>query len=81
MKENFERSLDHVLRSEGGWSNHKDDPGGATMKGVTLITYRRFFGSSKTKEDLRQISHNQLAHIYKTGYWDSCKCDDLPPRC
>ena len=50
-----------------------------TMKGVTLITYRRFFGSSKTKEDLRQISHNQLAHIYKTGYWDSCKCDDLPP--
>ncbi len=78
MKKNFEFCLDHVLKSEGGWSDHKDDPGGATMKGVTLLTYRRFYGADKTKDDLRQISSGELSHIYRTGYWNTCLCDDLP---
>ncbi len=78
MKENFEKCLDHVLKSEGGWSDNKDDPGGATMKGVTLLTYRRFYGSDKTKEELRQISPDELSYIYLMGYWDKCLCDDLP---
>jgi len=78
MKENFDFCLDHVLKSEGGWSDHQDDPGGATMKGVTLITFRRFYGADKTKQDLRQISPGELSHIYRTGYWDKCLGDDLP---
>lgn len=78
MKENFKASLNHVLVHEGGWSDHPQDPGGATMKGVTLATFRRFYGSSKTKQDLRNISDDQLGHIYKTGYWDKCQCDELP---
>lgn len=77
MRENFEFCLAHVLKSEGGWSDHKDDPGGATMKGVTLLTYRKFYGADKTKEDLRQISPGALSHIYRTGYWNKCLCDDL----
>jgi len=78
MKENFDTSLKHVLVHEGGWSDHPDDPGGATMKGVTLAVYRRFFGAKKTKKDLRNITDAQLAKVYRTGYWDKCKCDDLP---
>ncbi len=78
MRENFESSLEHVLVHEGGYADHPDDPGGATMKGVTLAVYRRYYGSSKTKEDLRDITEEQLAHIYMTGYWDKCKCDELP---
>ena len=45
MKKNFKDSLDHVLDHEGGWADHPKDPGGATMKGVTLAPYRRHFGS------------------------------------
>ena len=78
MRKNFEFCLDHVLKSEGGWSDYKDDPGGATMKGVTLLTFQRFYGADKTKEDLRQISPEALSHIYRTGYWNKCLCDDLP---
>ena len=78
MKANFEESLKHVLVHEGGWADHPRDPGGATMKGVTLAVFRRYFGSSKGKDDLRHITNEQLGHIYKTGYWDKCKCDDLP---
>lgn len=78
MKENFKNSLSHVLVHEGGWSDHPKDPGGATMKGVTLLVYRNNFGENKTKEDLRNISDDELGQIYRSGYWDRCKCDDLP---
>ncbi len=78
MKKSFKNALKHVLVHEGGWANHPKDPGGATMKGVTLNTYRRHYGSSKTKQDLRNIPDNELAEIYRSGYWDKCHCDDLP---
>jgi lysozyme family protein len=78
MKENFDSALQHVLVHEGGYSDHPDHPGGATMKGVTLAVYRRFFGADKTKNDLRNITDAELAQIYRTGYGDKCKCDDLP---
>jgi len=29
-------------------------------------------------DDLRAISDAQVEHIFKTGYWDKCWCDDLP---
>lgn len=78
METNFKTSLDHVLVYEGGWADHPQDPGGATMKGVTLQVYRNHFGADKTKEDLRNISDSELEKIYKSGYWDKCRCDDLP---
>jgi lysozyme family protein len=78
MNENFDSALDHVLVHEGGWANHPKDPGGATMKGVTLATFRRHYGKKMTKKDLRNISDAQLKKIYKAGYWSKCKCGELP---
>ena len=46
MKKNFKDSLDYVLKHEGGWADNPKDPGGVTMKGVTLATYRRNFGKN-----------------------------------
>lgn len=79
MQANFDKSLRLVLVHEGGWSDHPEDPGGATMKGVTLAVFRRYYGADRSKADLRNISDAQLGHIYKAGYWDKCDCDDLPP--
>ncbi len=78
MKENFKDALDKVLVHEGGFSDHPSDPGGATMKGVTLRTFRRHFGADKTVSDLKRITKKQLQTVYKSGYWDKCKCDALP---
>lgn len=77
MRENFDRCLAEVLRHEGGWSDHPHDPGGATMKGVTLATYRKWKPGA-TKDDLRQITDAELARIYRAGYWDIVRGDDLP---
>lgn len=77
MKDNFEACLEHVLQSEGGWADHPKDPGGATMKGVTLATYRKYKPGA-TKAQLRAISDADLAMIYRGGYWNKVKGDDLP---
>jgi lysozyme family protein len=78
MQKNFKNSLKHVLVHEGGYVDHPQDPGGATNKGVTLAVFQRFYGTSKGKDDLQAITDEQLEHIYKTGYWNKCRCDDLP---
>jgi lysozyme family protein len=78
MKRNFKKALMHVLVHEGGWADHPRDPGGATMKGVTLATYQRHFGEDKNKDDLRNITDEELEQIYRSGYWRKCRCDELP---
>ena len=78
MKRNFKKALEYVLVHEGGWADHPKDPGGPTMKGVTLVTYRRHFGEDKSADDLRNITDEELEHIYRSGYWQKCSCDALP---
>ena len=77
MKSNFDHCLRLVLAHEGGWADHPKDPGGATMKGVTLATYRKYKPGA-TKAQLRAISDADLAMIYRDGYWNKVKGDDLP---
>ena len=77
MKENFAACLAETLRHEGGWSDHPKDPGGATMKGVTLDTYRRWRPGA-TKAQLRAITDAEVAAIYRKDYWDAVNADDLP---
>lgn len=78
MNDNFDQSLKEVLVHEGGWSDHPSDPGGATMKGVTIATFRKWIDRDATKEDLRKITDDQIAHIYRKVYWNAVKGDELP---
>lgn len=78
MRDSFQRALQQVLHHEGGWSDHPRDPGGATMKGVTLKTYSAFLGRQATKDELRNIPDEHLERLYRTGYWDAVRGDDLP---
>ena len=64
-----------ILYYEGGFVNDKDDPGGATNKGVTLATFRQVFGDKKTVVDLKNITGAQWNLIFKKYYWDKCKAD------
>jgi lysozyme family protein len=78
MLSNFHLSLELVLRSEGGWSDHPQDPGGATMKGITLEVFREFKRNPHLgKEELRNISMADVSTIYKKRYWDACRADEL----
>jgi len=78
MKDTFQRALALVLKHEGGFVNHPADPGGATNKGITLAVYREVYGKGKTVDDLKRITDEQVAHIYRTRYWAKVRGDDLP---
>ncbi|MER8567614.1 hypothetical protein NKH85_17130 [Mesorhizobium sp. M0924] len=78
MDRNFARSLALVLKSEGGWSDNPADPGGATMKGVTLANFRRYVKADATKDDLRHITDAQIATVYRRFYWDAVAGAELP---
>ena len=78
MKSNFAKCLPEILKHEGGGADHPSDPGGATMKGITIGTYRQWKGRTVTKAELRAISDAEVAAIYKRNYWDKVRGDDLP---
>lgn len=72
------RALAVVLRHEGGWADHPADPGGATMRGITLNVFREEFGADRTADELRAISDAQVSAIYLDRYWHRIRGDDLP---
>ena len=74
MKHNWEKSLEVILHHEGGYVNHPKDPGGETNLGVTKRVYEEFGGT----KDMKELTVEDVAPIYKKGYWDKMKGDDLP---
>lgn len=76
---NFDAALQHALKHEGGFVDHPKDPGGATMRGVTLDTYRNYKRNQHlTADDLKKITGAEIRDIYHRRYWDAIKGDDLP---
>ncbi len=78
MKTNFERALNHVLKSEGGFVNHPDDPGGMTNLGCTKAVWEEFCGHQVTEKTMRELKPSDVAPLYKRKYWDKVKADELP---
>lgn len=66
-----------ILKWEGGFVNDPLDRGGATNKGVTIGTFRQFYGKDATVEQLRNITDQQWLHIFKNGYWDRFRADEI----
>lgn len=78
MKENFDAALKAVLHHEGGFVNHKDDPGGMTNLGCTKKVWEEWVGHPVTELDMRNLTPYDVAPLYKAKYWDRVKGDDLP---
>jgi lysozyme family protein len=78
MDRNFQRALSRVLKHEGGFANHKDDPGGATNRGVTLATFRAYVKADGTVADLKRITDEQVSTVYYRHYWAAVNAQALP---
>lgn len=75
----FERAFALLAVHEGGYVNHPDDPGGATNKGVTQHTYDNYrTRHGEVRRDVRSITDEEVAAIYRVQYWDAISADDLP---
>lgn len=78
LKANFETALRHVLRFEGGYVDHPDDPGGATNLGITRATLAAYRGRPVSKGEVRALGHETARAIYRRQYWDTLRCDEMP---
>lgn len=78
MIENFEAALAAVLHHEGGFVNHKDDPGGMTNLGCTKATWEKWCGRQVTEAEMRALEASDVAPLYKEKYWDKVYGNDLP---
>lgn len=74
----FETALNCVLRHEGGYSDHPEDPGGATMMGITRATLSNWRGQPVSSDDVRALTRTEAAEIYRARYWDPVYGDQLP---
>jgi len=78
MRSNFSSSLALLLKHEGGYVNHPDDPGGRTNQGITQRVYEKFLGRDVTEEEMKDMPPDKVFAIYKTQYWNRVRGDDLP---
>jgi len=70
----FDQCIEKLLTHEGGFSDHPDDPGGATRHGITEAVARRV----GYRGDMRDFPLDLAKRIYREEYWNPIKADQLP---
>lgn len=75
----FAACVDIVLAHEGDYSDHPDDPGGATNRGITRATLEAWRGRPVSKAEVRRLGEDEAREIYFANYWNALNCDRLPP--
>lgn len=82
----FERALLHVLKMEGGFSDHRHDPGGPTNMGITLAVFaawrkERLTGDNRARliRALKRIDRETVHEIYRRRYWQVARCGEFAP--
>ena len=73
------KSMDIMMKLEGGKSDLKSDRGGRTNLGVTQREFDKFRDKQGLpRKDVFNITKQEAQQIYKIGYWDIIKGDELP---
>lgn len=78
MKSNFDGAFNHVMQSEGGYSNDPLDPGGETNLGVTKKAWAAYLGRPVKDGEMAALTAPIVKPFYKSQYWDKLRGDDLP---
>lgn len=74
-RDGFDAAFERVIGHEGEYSDHPDDPGGATMFGITERVAREhgYIGP------MRSLTREEARAIYRTGYWERAQADQYAP--
>lgn len=65
----FETALDRLLGNEGGYVWDPLDPGGETNWGISKRSYPGV--------DIKGLTRDQAAQIYKRDFWDRIRSDEM----
>ena len=77
-KENFEKALQFLFPSEGGYVNDSKDSGGPTNMGVTQSTYNMYRkNQGLSPKDVKQITKGEAVDLYYKYYWKPSGADNI----
>ena len=89
MSEIFEKALVHTMQYEGGWTDDKNDLGGATNYGISIV----FAQGTKDFElfdldgdgdidrtDIKNLTPEIAHDAYKEYFWDKNDLDNYAPK-
>lgn len=76
----FESAMPLILKNEGGYVWHPDDPGGETNMGITRNTFDRAVQQGIIGNDvvLKELSVEDATKIYYELYWKPSNADRMP---
>ena len=74
----FDECLKRILKHEGGYVNDPLDSGGRTNLGVTQRVWEEFVGHPVTEADMKALTPEKIAPMYKLKYWNPSYCEVLP---
>ena len=78
MSRSVEQMIDDVIRREGGYVDHPRDRGGPTKFGITQSTLSRHLGRPASADDVRGLTPDVAADIYRRYYYEAPGLDLLP---
>lgn len=79
MEQNWPVAREYTGISEGGFSSHPKDRGGATNFGITQAKYDAWRRRRHERpQPVSLITQGEVATILKVDYWDLARCKDLP---
>ena len=67
---NFDQAFSVLMRHEGGLVDDPNDPGGLTKYGISQRAYPAL--------DIRALTLDQAAAIYRRDYWGPAGCEAVP---
>lgn len=79
----FEIAIPHTLVWEGLYSNHPDDPGHETMRGITdgldgkIDHMVDINGDGDGDVDIKNLTESQAKEVYKRRFWDRMQGDKI----
>jgi len=78
-KGDLQKSIDIMMKLEGGKSDLKSDRGGRTNLGVTQREFDKYREKQGLpRKDVFNITKQEAQQVYKIGYWNIIKGDELP---
>lgn len=81
----YDTAWGYVLENEGGYSEHRNDPGGATKYGISLRFLKRLpidegdinEDGKIDEKDIQALSLEEAKEMYKKHFWFSASCDRI----